>query len=354
MGSKEDFLKIMQEQAGKGKAPKKPITRELPEPKMELPQTPIQMSGAASEPKALQRMHFLKRYLPSKRKIVRWAAIVSAAVVLGIGATVWYGINSKSTAKLERDKRIQAIVGKFGQCRDLSSMKQMCMDSKSIELKKNSAKMYAEGEEFVKAGKRYAHLGMTSEAALMIKKCQDAGNVAGAQAIKEEMQLVMEARKQAVAVFEKREMEEIEESKKRTIKDTAALLAKLNKCADPKRIQRMCISDEQEKIRKQSAGSLDKLGEFEKAGIVYAQIGLLQEANTMAVRCKTKGNKRGAARIRDQIKISAEALSKVPDKAAVEKRKSEDEQMKKMQKLQEELDQLKVKYELLINALNER
>jgi len=316
--------------------------------KTEPPARPMH-TQAAAEPAAepIRKESFARRYLPSGKKMKRWALIAAGAVLLSIGGYVWCGIHSSNKAKEERDARVQAIVKKLSGCSDIASMKRMCLDNGAVELKMNSAKMYEQVGEFVKAGKIYAQLGIDLQTEAMIIKCRNKGDLEGVQEIQEEMRRILEARKQAVLGLQAREEKEGNERKKRMKSQISILVSRLGKCADPSRISRMCISEEQEKTKIQSAESFIGLGEFEKAGIVYAKLGMLADATAMIGRCESAGNKKGAHMIRDQLKVSAEALNSVPDVAAKKKKSDVD----RIQRLEDRIKQLEQDIKPIIEAV---
>lgn len=265
------------------------------------------------------------------RKIKKPLIILVSLAVLGIGAKVAYDYNEEykaeqaaaeakrkkkmaiAQAKMKRRKRVKELYLKLRRCDDINLLKQMCLDQKSVDLKKNSAELFAQANEFVKAGIIYAQLGIVDKVSDMIRKCEETGDKKGAETIRKEMRILLDARKLALDDLRERERKEMEDRKKRMKARIASLVQVLKQCDDRTRLSRMCLTPEQENLKKQSAVSFIELKAYEKAGIIYAKMGLLREATNMIKICEREGNQKGARRIRTELKITAEALNTAVD-----------------------------------------
>ncbi|NYZ74514.1 hypothetical protein H0O00_05195 [Candidatus Micrarchaeota archaeon] len=89
-------------------------------------------------------------------------------------------------------------------------------------------------------------------------------------------------------------------------KDVAAMVQKLKACPDKN--DPLCLSPAQKNKLSLAANTSEKLGDFEKAGIIYAKLGRDDDAQKMAKSCEAAGNKEGQGRITEALKVRADAL----------------------------------------------
>jgi hypothetical protein len=89
-------------------------------------------------------------------------------------------------------------------------------------------------------------------------------------------------------------------------KAVAAMVQKLKACPDKN--DPVCLSPAQKSKLLASAISSQKLGDYEKAGLRYVELGRDDDALAMAKKCTEEGNSESEDRIMEALRIRADAL----------------------------------------------
>lgn len=139
-----------------------------------------------------------------RKKLIAGAVILNLAIIGG-GAAL-YLKNKRDTearfkakeAKIEmmakqREAKVETIIKRLEGCKDKRLLDKGCFGKKKRKALEHSAKAYEEMEDYEKAGLNYVKLGNLRDAKRMIKQCEKAGNVSGAEAIREAMRIRAEA-----------------------------------------------------------------------------------------------------------------------------------------------------------------
>ncbi|MBU0532041.1 hypothetical protein KKB44_00960 [Candidatus Micrarchaeota archaeon] len=88
------------------------------------------------------------------------------------------------------------------------------------------------------------------------------------------------------------------------------LVNRFKGCPDRFRISGECFSPEERVQMTQEARQKMRNGEYENAGMIFAQLGMENEAREMALECAAQGNEEGQNRILDELDIRTEARSR--------------------------------------------